>query len=216
MNPYSFLMQKHRDLLDTVADNLPAGPSVEQLNEVLVAAVFTPDPEDPFMANLAQMALSTLLPQAYNGYRYRGTRSNTEYSPQQQALIGQMTRGLSAMPPKAIIAYFDEVEENILTAGLTYQEQAPLQVAAALGRADAEYWLEKIALPGPWAAWLPTNEALAYAQLPGVVEACVQGALQTYGLMQPPQLLPADVFASSLAATGLAAGKVVFGWVPAA
>lgn len=216
MNPFSYLMTKHSELLDTVAANLPAQPTFDDLNEILTAAIVVPDPADPFLSNLGVMVTSTLLPQAYNGYRYRGTRGNTEYNELQQSLIAQLTRGLQAVPAQALPAYLQEVEENILSAGLSYREQTPLLVAVAVARADAAYWLNAVQLPGPWAAWLPANEAMAYSQLPGTVEACAQSALQVYGVLQPPQLLPADVYASFIAASGMAAGKVVFGWRPEA
>ena len=216
MNPFTFLMPKHSELLDTIAANLPAQPTFENLNEILTAAMVVPDPSDPFLSNLGAMVTGTLLPQAYNGYRYRGTRSNTEYSELQQSLMSQLTRGLQGMPAQALPAYLQEVEENILRAGLPYREQTPLLVAVAVARADAAYWLNAVQLPGPWAAWLPANEALSYGQLPGTVEACAQAALQVYGVLQPPALLPADVYASFIAASGMAAGKVVFGWRPEA
>jgi hypothetical protein len=216
MNPYNFLIPRHDALLDTVVDNLPAQPTFDNLNEILTAAIVVPDPADPFISNLGVMVTTTLLPNAYNGYMHRGTRSNMVYTELQQQLVLQLTQGLLAVPPQAMSAYLEQVEENILRAGLCYREQAPLLVAVALARGSAKYWLTRVQSPGPWAAWLPANEALAYGQVNGIVEAGVQGALLLYGLLQPPQLMPADVYSSFIGAAGLEAGKVVFGWVPVA
>jgi hypothetical protein len=46
-----------------------------------------------------------------------------------------------------------------------------------------------------------------------VVSASVQGVLLTYGLIKKPEIQLLDICISLVGATGLAAGKVVFGWM---
>jgi hypothetical protein len=232
INPYAFIGTKHKETLDFIGNNLPVDPTFEQLNEVLVAGSFTADPDHLTISGFAATFAATILPNAYNGYvngnqltignsqlgvitGAAGTsvRSNTPYTETQQKLIDQLLRGISSVSLGDLVTFLEQQEENIVKSGLTYEEQLPLFLAIACAKADAEYWYNQITTPGIWAAYFDANPAINYLYLPGVVSASVQGVLLTYGLMKKPEIGLLDVYVSLIGATGLAAGKVVFGWL---
>ena len=57
------------------------------------------------------------------------------------------------------------------------------------------------------------TKTINYLHVAGWVSASAQGALLTYGLVKPPQIQLLDIFSSVVGSIGLAAGKVVFGWI---
>ena len=124
-----------------------------------------------------------------------------------------MLKGISSVPPESIGDFLSSIEEDIVSGKLTYEEQIPLLAATAIGKSDHEYWMAQMNTPGTWAAYLNADLAINYAHLAGIVSASLQGALLTYGLIKPPQVQLLDIATSIIGSTGMAAGKVMFGWV---
>ncbi len=221
INPYSYSGEKHVELLDTIATNLPADPTFEQLNEILVAGLFPPAPPgSPLesLAGISNLFLVSVLPNAYNAYvqppnPLKGVMGG--YNEKQQEIIAQIFRGIQTGAPEDLETYLTGVEENILRCGLSFAEQTPLFVAVAVCKSDAQYWLTQLDNPGTslWAAYLLPDKAMNYIHIPAVIFAAVQGSLSAYSIISHPKVDITDIFTSILASSGMAAGKVVFGWV---
>jgi hypothetical protein len=213
INPYAFLGTQHKEALDFIGTNLPPDPTFEQLNELLIADAITTDPDHPTISGFAAMFAATILPNAYNGYVNRHTKGNAVFTEKQQKAITELLEGLEQVAPAEIGDFLAQAEEDIVKRGLTYEEQLPLFIAVAIAKADFEYWDAHITTPGVWAVYIDANPAISYMYLAGIVTSSIQGVLLTYGLMKKPEIQLLDIYISLIGATGLAAGKVVFGWM---
>src|SRR3954466_13051734 len=67
INPFPFIGQRHKDALDFIILNLPPNPTFDNLNDIVVASAFAPDPVPSTDAGL-EIYLPTVLPSAYNRY----------------------------------------------------------------------------------------------------------------------------------------------------
>ncbi len=227
INPYPALGTKHKESLDYIIANLPVNPTFDDLNAKLTDSFFIPDPNEPSPIDAAEGIIKTMLPHAYNGYVNGGagyklqTASGKEqdasgywrYNEAQMRVIEQMLNGLNNIPVESIGEFLSDIEENIASGKFTYEEQVPLLVATAIGKSDHEYWMAQIAAPAVWAIYLNTDSAINYAHVAGIVSASMQGALLTYGLIKPPQIQFVDIYSSTISSAGMAAGKVIFGWI---
>lgn len=179
------------------------------------------------MFDTAAEVIKTILPHAYNGYvnnslqfavpglplKSDGAMNGYwRYSENQMALIGEMLKGINAVPVESIVEFLNGVEEEIVAGKLTYEEQIPLLVAVQIGKSDWEYWQAQIATPGAWTPYLNTDNAINYMHVAGWVNAAMKGALLAYGLIKPPQVQFIDLYSSAISSTGLVAGKVMWGW----
>jgi hypothetical protein len=247
INPYPFIGAKHKEALDFIIANLPASPTFDNLNEVVVSGIFTPTTSFPDLNDLFLTLLKTVLPNAYNGYVNKGTSdggrgtggnmggtgdegrgtsgntggvnsewrmvsSNTRYTEGQLVIINKMLQGINRIAAEDIGDFLSGIEENIASAGLSFEEQMPLLMATSAGKSDFDYWIPLIETPGPWAAYLTDNKVFNYLHVAGLVSASVQGALLPYGLVKHPQFQPLDIYSVLIGSVGLAAGKVVMGW----
>ncbi len=111
--------------------------------------------------------------------------------------------------------YLSRLEEEVVQSGLNFEQQTPLLLALALGKASNEYWLNQITVFAAWGPYLNAESFINYANLPHWVSSTMFGSLLAYGLVKPPHIGFADMFVSTVAATGVVAGKVVFNWMGA-
>lgn len=226
-NPYPTLGPKIKTALDYIINNMVQNPSFENLNDAVSDAIYIPDPNDPAPLDpVIPFFLRTVLPNVYNSYVFTGAgdegrvTAGTIWSEKQQQLIASLFQGVKTTAPEQVEAYLSTVEEKIVSARLPYDEQAPLFLSVAAGKAVYQYWQLQIPQPSPWAAYMlnpmvtpQANDALNYGQLPHWTAAAMQGALLAWGMIKPPQLQPVDVMTATVGAIGLGAGKVVFRWV---
>jgi hypothetical protein len=227
-NPYYVLGEKQKEALDFIIANLPPSPTFEQLNEVLLTAVFGIAPDGVLSSDTAPLFLQTVLPLAHNGYingagktlafknssTSEGSNTTPMYTERQMPNIRQMLDGIQSVPAESIVAVLNAAEETIAGSGLAYQEQLPLYIAVEAGRSQAAYWLMQINTPGAWAVYQNTDAAINYLHMPQLISAAVRATLLCYGLIKPAQVTVPDVFPAMVGSIGLAAGKVIFGWVP--
>lgn len=241
-NPYPTLGPKIKTALDYIINNMVQNPSFENLNDAVSDAIYIPDPNDPAPLDpVIPFFLRTVLPNVYNSYVFTGAGDEEQgtgavtlsslsrnggiveglyKNKKQQQLIASIFQGLKTTAPEQVEAYLSTVEEKIVSARLPYDEQAPLFLSVAAGKAVYQYWQLQIPQPSPWAAYMlnpmvtpQANDALNYGQLPHWTAAAMQGALLAWGMIKPPQLQPVDVMTATVGAIGLGAGKVVFRWV---
>ena len=229
INPYNAVVQKHKDALDFIATNLPADPTFDNLNEVLVNSIFSPTPDEGGLGDLISIFVGTVLPNAYNGYVNSGQfavnnkqstaiestiGSYVKYTDSQLLIISKLLDGIKAVPVENIGDYIVGMEAEIAAARLSYVEQAPLFLCTASAKADYDYWFAQINNPGSlWASYLNNDLAINYLHIGGWVQASTLGALLTYGMIKPPEIQLLDVMSGVVGSIGLVAGKVVFGWV---
>lgn len=220
INPYAGLESMHKNNLDYIIAHLPVNPTFNDLNKQLSDAFFTADPDHPRISEVVPGYIQTILPNVYNGYvngewsaaAAKG-KSYVNYSAAQQQLISGMLRGIRDIPVESIGDFLSGTEEAIASGTLSYEEQIPLFLAAALGKSDSEYWQAQMATPGGWTVYLNADNAINYMHVASWVAASMQGALLAYGLIKPPQIQFVDIISSAIGSTGMAAGKVIFGWV---
>ena len=141
--------------------------------------------------------------------------SNTQYSTEQQYFIDKFTESVLIVQPLQLGEYLSRLEEDVVQSGLNFEQQTPLLLALALGKASNEYWLNQITVFAAWGPYLNAESFINYANLPHWVSATMLGSLIAYGLVRPPHIGFADMFVSTVAATGLVAGKVIFNWLGA-
>src|SRR5687767_2309304 len=102
INPYPLIGEKHKESLDFIIANLPANPTFENLNDVLVSSLFTPDPAFPVVGDFASLMLLTVLPNTYNGYVNGGLGSYVKYTDDQYLIVNQLLQGIKSVPVEAI------------------------------------------------------------------------------------------------------------------
>ena len=235
-NPYIEFGAQLKTSLDYIIANLPVSPTFEDLNQQLVNSIYIINPGENNPVDLVVPLLKTVLPNVYNGYLVGGGQmavngnsqpplpstanrqmsiSNTQYSAEQQYFIRKITESVLIVSPLQIGEYLSRVEEELVQSGLNFEQQTPLLLALALGRASYEYWLNQITVFAAWGPYLNAESFINYANLPHWVSATMVGSLIAYGLVRPPHIGFADMFVSTVAATGLVAGKVIFNWLGA-
>src|SRR3954462_6210818 len=110
INPYSALGQVHKDALDFIIANLPANPTFDNLNEVVVNSIFAPNPGDEPSDGLVMYA-GTILPYAYNSYVNAGLSNDAKYTDKQLIIINQLLQGIKAVPVEAMDEFISSIEE---------------------------------------------------------------------------------------------------------
>ena len=131
-----------------------------------------------------------------------------------------MLEGIKTVPIESILNYLGNIENNIPKAGLNVREQSPLFMAVQIGKASYDYWVAVIATPGSWANFISATASTNRTMLTDWVAASIEGSLlggglaSSYGLIDPPRITGIDIVSSLTSAIGIAAGKVVFKWIP--
>lgn len=124
---------------------------------------------------------------------------------------------LQSVPVTTLITMFDRMADAMVAAPVLKGNASRAQMVLAIGQADAEYWGTQIAAPvNPWASYMSSNAALNYSSVPYWTDAAMFGAhFDFYQDNANDSNATASVIISALAGSlVVAAGKVVFGWVP--
>jgi hypothetical protein len=127
------------------------------------------------------------------------------------------------IPFESLKTWILDIEDNITKSDLTYEEQIPLLLATQVGNTDYDYWISKLNVPGSWAPYIPTSAALktspllVYWVIASIVGTLVTANLSArYGLIDSNSRPAVGIdIASALAGSiGVAAGKVIFDYIP--
>jgi hypothetical protein len=222
-NPYSQLGQKLKDGLDAIIGELPPpppDPTVEQLiNEVIgyVGPLYG-ETEGDDLGPIINLELSILLSATLNGYINSAAGSPVHYDRRQQEYIFQLVEGILTVPLISVRACIANIEENIATSGMSSEQQAPLLMATAVGKASFDYWNAQ----GEESPWQPYLEAIGDASyMRYMVSSTMEGALLGAKLMGAKTTKLGTISLDALNAISalsssllLAAGKVMFRWQP--
>ena len=149
------------------------------------------------------------------------------YTESQQFFIGNLLSGLTGLggDPDSILLFLKDIEDNISKCGLSVEEQRPLLMAVAVGMAVGQFWTIEIANSS--SLWYTTgyfnaNSALNSAMVPYWVGAAMHGTLTAAnkarvpsGLYDPSsQSSTPNLISVITGSIGVAAGKVLYKWVP--
>lgn len=223
VNPYEGIGGEFTSGLDAVATALAPLYPTQIISDLVNAdytymlAAYYGGVTDPFLFR----ELKSILPFSINAYvnsPYGG--AFTQYNAGQQQIIYQMLEGLKTVPIESIYNYLENIENNIPKSGFGFREQSPLFLAVAIGKASYNYWLGKISTPGNWASFFNATASTNRTMLAEWVAAGIEGSLlgggqaSTYGLIDPPRITGIDLVTSLSSAIGIAAGKVIFKWIP--
>lgn len=216
-NPYSQMGPLVVEGLDYIIANLPKSPTEEDLNAAIFD--FINSKFDFSTGTLNEMELKSILPIAMNAYI---NSDINRYSSEQSVFIDLLVKMMKNIPPLDIEKYINEVEKNFTVVGLSERDKTPLYFAASVGRSVCEYWIEKSSKPGDWKQYLHSNEAVNIANIPSLITAPIEAALfftnyadYTTGPTIPPKISGPSFVTALTASLGLAAGKVIFKWMPA-
>lgn len=219
INPYTGSVgAKHAEGLAAIASGLVSNMAFPQLNQLLygyIKPIYYPSADE-----VTNNELYSVLPYAANGY-VNGLFSN--YTEAQMDFIYTLTSGVVSLPVESIQPFILDVEDNITKSDLAFEEQIPLLMATAVGYSDVNYWLAQIAIAD--SAWYTRNyfspqQYVNRSSLPYWSQAAIIGTLmgadkaKTYGLLDPPKIAGVDIVTAIMASIGVAAGKVMFGWIP--
>jgi hypothetical protein len=165
--------------------------------------------------------IKSILPTAANSY-VNPTFDN--YSPEQLYFINLLLGSvINDVPTNSIPEFILDIEDNISKSGLTAEQQVPLLFATAVGIRDYNYWLGRINTPvNNWYTngYFDPNLNVNLSNLPYWVQASMQGTLtgankaKSYGLIDPPRVIGVDMVTALSGGIGVAAGKVIYKWVP--
>lgn len=206
MNPYTTLAKQHMYGLNAIITSIGAGgPATVTLDKLTkavydyISSVYTDFATNPKLEADAYAAIAN----AINGYM-----ANGESSPYLGPLL--------SVPVASLSSQFDKIFDASKTASTIKITAESQQMVVAIGKVDVEHWRNQIAAKGPWTPYLNGNAAIDTATIPFWTDAAMFGAMTSLGQLKSTDARAATpVFPIALIGSlVLAAGKVVFGWVP--
>ena len=217
LNPYMrSLGAQHTAGLTAVEAVLIASITFDQLNDDVYGYVQPAYYTSPDLFTVNE--LKSILPFAMNSYLDPSLKG---YNGTQMGIIGKLLNSIVSgdVQYDSIPDFLLEIEDGISKSGLTFEEQAPLYMATAVGKADYDYWGSA---GGNWVSkgYLNTSGYALQNNIPHYMQAAMYGALcmgnqaETFGLIDPPKIIGVNMVTALYASIGLAAGKVIFKWIP--
>jgi hypothetical protein len=126
----------------------------------------------------------------------------------------------NSIPVNNLNDLLKDIEESIVTSGITIPEQKPLLLSVLSGIVINKYWIDKINNPDQWKLFFNDNSAINYANIPFWVESCMQGALiganaSAIGMISPSiDITTVEIISSLIGALSIGSGKIIFNWCP--
>ena len=206
------------DIIDYIVNEPIPNPTVNDVNLALVNYI-----KDIFSYStnsLNDVELNSYLPTAINAYINNDLKGITG---NQAPFVNLLLEKIKGVPPLQILDFIAEVENNIAESELSLHEQNQLFMATAVASASYNYWLEQInnLSTSSWGPYLDTNTSVNIANLPFWVTATIQAALffsskgnYVTAQLEPPKISGPDYVTVLTASIGIAAGKVIFKWLP--
>ena len=218
-NPYRDYETLFTDGLNYIVTNLTPPVNYYSITE-LITAYFNSLPNPPSDEKL--QAFSRLAANSANDYIHSRIAANLNYQAPERAFIKNVLQGLKENSMDSYDSFLQDAQEQLAQAGFNTPSKTALYVALAISRTGNSYWNTVVTTPGNWAAYLSSNEAINYANIPHYVTAAFWGVLSGFAQIQNPYMPNADFltaqgryFAAEGAvwsALGLTAGKVILKW----
>lgn len=231
VNPFERLYPQFSSGLDYVIANYPGSgsPDINNLNNVvvtyiqslLIPATSPPATLTPFVADL----VNSIILNSVNDYINTQIDQNLGMSSAQMDLIYSIYDGIKSNTIESLDQYFDGVDELITTTEcISTVDKTPVYMASIIARSSYDYWITTVATPGSWSAFINSNAAINYANIPNWVALSFVSALSGYSQFQKASVSFIGTGISndggrfigsplSLGASlGVTAGKVIFQW----
>ncbi|MCW5908628.1 MAG: hypothetical protein KIS94_12270 [Chitinophagales bacterium] len=199
--------------------NLPGSPTVNDLNTTILA-YFTSLPNPVSSEALSIMQNTNIY--SINNYINQTIAVNLNYGGAASAFIETVLSGIKENTTDSLTDYLLSAQELLAAADINTASKEALYVALTNAQGSCAYWQTTVATPGSWAAYLHSNEAVNYANIPTWVIAAFTAVLSGYAQVQAVAISEPNVFntqgrqvsafmgyGSALAVT---AGKVIFKW----
>ena len=205
LNPYATLAQQHKDGLDAIITSIgTGGPGTVSLDDLVDAVYdYLTTVYTQLTSPEGENTTRTTIINAINGYLDNGGSS---------PYLGILQR----VPAASLGNLFDRMFDSSSAARHLKGNAGRQQMVIAIGQADAEYWGNQIATVGSWVAYMSSNTAIDMASMPFWVDAAMFGAqFDYYQVNATDSMSTSLVYISALTGSlAVAAGKMVFGWVP--
>ena len=223
INPFPGLNQDFIDGLDAIIGYINGStpilkPTIDDLNHELV--IYIKSKFSYGSGTLDDVELNSYLPSSINAYINNDIKGSTI---NQAPFVALLLEKIKEVPPMQIPNFITDVENKIAEACLSLPEQNQLYLATAAAKASFSYWIAQNnnLASTSWAPFLDTNTAVNIANLPYWVTAAIQAALyfcfkgnyQTLS-SDPPKISGPEYVNVLTASLGIAAGKVLFNWIP--
>lgn len=218
-NPYRDYETLFTDGLNYIVTNLTPPVNYYSITD-LVTAYFNSLPTPPGPEQL--QAFSRLAINSGNDYMNSRIAANLNYTPTEQAFVESVLGGLKENSIDSYDSFLSDAQEQLARADFNTPSKTALYVALALTRAGNTYWNTVVTTPGNWAAYINSNAAINYANIPHWVSATFAGVLSGFAQIQDPSLPNSSILSSQgryfaaegavWSALGVTAGKVILKW----
>jgi hypothetical protein len=223
VNPYSVLGSQYVSGLASIIGSLPGSPAISDLvtavyNYIITTFYGGTPPPLQIITELQSISYHTI-----NSYvNSLVPKGSAMFTPSQYPVINMLIgKSVTKNLPIYLTDWITDVEDNITKTELKVDEQRPLLMATAIGELAVGYWTLATQAGGssPWAPYFILNNS-DYNSIPYWVEASMHGALAGYGANIQGLIEPTDhrytttMLSALIGALTIAAGKVIFGWIP--
>lgn len=219
LNPYSVISGQIVAAMNQIASSLDADSTENDLVKVvyeMVQPIYYPD------ATAAQeIEIKSVASNIINAYCNGALNTQPNFNAIQIYFIELLTglKTASTTPINSLDSWYRDIEGNVSKANLSTDEQTSIFLATQTARTINNYWLDQIGIVTDWEPFLQ-NDLRDYANIPLWTIAAVEGALlgasaSEKGLIAPTtDITSVDIVSSLIGAVTIAAGKVIFKWVP--
>lgn len=226
VNPYEIIGTQYAAGLAAIIAALPVSPTIDDLVTAVynyVQPIYYPVSMGVTVPLQVQTEIKSVANHAINSYINSLVPSGSAmFVPSQFPFIGALIGSVvSKCLPINLTNWIGDVEDNITKTDLTVDEQRPILMATAIGEAAYTYWRTETLAGGgsAWASYFILNNN-DYNSIPYWVEASMNGGLCGYGanyqgLVEPnTDRFSTTMISSLIGSLTIAAGKVIFGWIP--
>jgi hypothetical protein len=223
LNPYPDLGTQFVAGMNAIIAGLPPTPTIDDLANEVITFVETTYFIPATMTQAQKMEVKSVVYSTINSFVNSQVR--TMYGGAQKSFADMMigpslTSGLTV---DSIENRILDIQDNLSENNLSVEMQTPLLLAIMIGQTCYTYWLAQIAL-GATGAWFTPYfsgaQVSAIANVPYWVAASMEGALigarsTNRGMIETTtQIVSNEIIQSLIGALTIAAGKVIFLWIP--
>lgn len=220
-NPYPEIGKQLINGMEFIIKNIEKTDNVDNLVDIVskyVSSLYYPKNENTEkLIEIKSVAYNVI-----NTYLNSTFESSVSYNSNQNLFISLMLRCLNSIPVYGVGSYLKDVEESIVSSGISIVEQTPLLIASMNGRSINSYWENTISSTskGKWNNFINSNPAINNASIPFWTEACIQGSLiganaSHRGLISTTiEIVTVEIVSALIGALSIGAGVVLFSWIP--
>jgi len=244
INPFSRLGTQHKAGLDYVIKIITTSSSssssgsgtktdvsVDQIVDATIAYINTvyggkgtaANPTPTALSPVSDLELSIIIQDAMNGYINAKAGGGLNYASRQEFFIFQLLEGIQQTPSYGIKKYIEAIEGNIVSSGMSSQEQNQLMMATAIGKADFDYWLAMddapVTTPSPWKPFVQAMPFNSPTLISYLVAASMESTLfaekhrSNSTVLEVASTNGANAISALAASIGVVAGVIMEQWI---